>query len=96
MVRSFRRNGRKQHGTSSSREPHDHARRQSSNTAIASFARAIEPGARHQPEDGSKVAQAGGGRGHEDWAFGTEVHGPVRGRGSDGRSIPKAHAAASG
>ena len=40
MVRSFRRNGRKHYGTSSSRERHDHARRQSSNTAIASFARA--------------------------------------------------------
>lgn len=34
MVRSFLRNGRKQHGTSSSRERHDHVRRQSSNTAI--------------------------------------------------------------
>lgn len=52
---------------------HDHARRQSSNTAIASFARAVEPGTRHQPEDGGEVAQAGDGRGHEDRAFGIEV-----------------------
>ena len=36
MVRSFLRNGREHYGTSSSRERHDHARRQSSNTAIAS------------------------------------------------------------
>ena len=72
--------------------------RQSLFTAMrgASFARAVEPGTRHQPEDGGEVAQAGDGRGHEDRAFGTEVHGPVRGRGSDGRSIPKAHAAAAG
>src|SRR6056297_3471443 len=44
MVRFFRRNGRngrKNYETSSSRERHDHARRQSCNTAIASFARAV-------------------------------------------------------
>jgi hypothetical protein len=52
MVRSFRWNGRKPHGTSSSRERHDHARRPSSNTAIASFARDAEPGAWDQPENG--------------------------------------------
>ena len=34
-----------------------HVRRQSSNTAIASFARAAEPGARHQSEDGGEVAE---------------------------------------
>ena len=42
MVRSFRWNGRKPHGTSSSWVRHDHARRPSSNTAIASFARDAE------------------------------------------------------
>ena len=36
MVRSIFWNGRKHYGTSSSWERHDHARRQSSNTAIAS------------------------------------------------------------
>jgi small-conductance mechanosensitive channel len=34
MVRSFLRDGRKNYGTSSSRERHDHARCQSRNTAI--------------------------------------------------------------
>ena len=38
------------YGTGSSRERHDHARRQSSNTAIASFARAAEQGARLIPK----------------------------------------------
>ena len=71
MVGSFLRNGRKHYGTSSSRERHDHARRQSSNTAIASFAHAAEPGTRHQPEDGGEVAQARDGRGYEDRADGT-------------------------
>ena len=41
MVRSFRLNGRKPYGTGTSRERHDHARRQSSNTAIAGFALAL-------------------------------------------------------
>ena len=36
----------------------DYARRQSSNTAIASFARAAELGIGHQPQDGGEVAQA--------------------------------------
>ncbi len=54
MVRSFRRNGRKHYGTSSSRQRHDHARSPSSNTAIASFARGAEQGTRHQPQDGAK------------------------------------------
>ncbi|MEM9432037.1 MAG: hypothetical protein AAGA32_21580 [Pseudomonadota bacterium] len=39
MVRSIRWNGRKRYGPSSSWQRHDHARRQSSNTAIASFDR---------------------------------------------------------
>jgi len=51
MVRSFRWNGRKPYGTSSSWERHDHARRQSSNTAIASFALGAEPGAGDQSKD---------------------------------------------
>jgi hypothetical protein len=49
-----------------SRARHDYARRQSCTTAIASFARAVEPGTGHQPEDRRKVAQAGNNRGYED------------------------------
>ena len=56
MVRSILRNGRKQHGTSSSRERHDNVRRQSCNTAIASFACGPEPGTGHQPQNGGDVA----------------------------------------
>lgn len=41
-----------------------HARGQSSNTAIASFALAVEPGTRHQFQDGRQMAEAGNGRGH--------------------------------
>jgi len=63
---------------------------------IAGFARAAEAGVGDQSEDGGEVAQACDGRGHEDRAFGTEVHRLVRGRGSDGRGIPKAHAPAVG
>ena len=37
MVRSFRLNGMKQHGTCSSRERHDYVRRQSSNYGLQSF-----------------------------------------------------------
>ena len=58
MVRSFLRNGRKHYGTSSSWERHDHARRQSCNTAIANFARAAEQGIGHQPQNCCHVAQA--------------------------------------
>jgi hypothetical protein len=36
--------------------PRGHAGRQSSNTAIASFARDVEPGARDQSQDGCEVA----------------------------------------
>jgi hypothetical protein len=38
MLRSFRRNGGKHFGTSSSWQRHDHARRQSSNTALRAAA----------------------------------------------------------
>ncbi len=96
MVRSFRRIGRKHYGTGSSRQRHDHARRQSSNTAIASFARAAEPGARYQSEDRGEVAQAGDGRGYEDRADRAAFHRADRGRGGDGRRIPAAHVAAIG
>jgi hypothetical protein len=41
---------------------------------IAGFARASEPGARHQSQDGGEVAEAGDGRGHEDRPDGTAVH----------------------
>ena len=50
MVRSFRWNGRKPYGTSTSWERHDHARRQSSNTAIVRFARGVKPGAGDHPK----------------------------------------------
>ena len=66
MVRSFRRDGRKHYGTGTSWERHDHARRPSSNTAIASFARDAEPGTGHQPQGGGEVAEASDGRGSED------------------------------
>jgi len=66
MVRSIRWNGRTPYGTGTSWLRHDHARHQSSNTAIASFERGTEPGARHQSEDGREVAKAAVGRGSED------------------------------
>ncbi len=63
------------------------ARRQSSNTAIrwlasvclqtlrsASFARAAEPGAGHQRQDGREMAETGNSRGSEDRTDGTPVH----------------------
>src|SRR5690554_1726957 len=65
MVRSIRWNGRKHYGPGSSRERHDHVRRPSSNTAIASFARDAEPRVGDQPQDGCEVAQAGHGGGFE-------------------------------
>lgn len=96
MVRSFRRTLRKYYGTGSSRMRHDHARRQSSNTTTASFARAAEPGTWHQSEDGGEVAQAGDTRGYEDRADRVAFHRADRGRGGNGRRIPTAHAAAIG
>jgi len=54
------------YGTSSSQERHDHVRHQSCNTAIAGFARAVERGVGHQPEDGSKMVNAGHCRGFQD------------------------------
>src|SRR5690606_8402178 len=83
-------------GTSSSWQRHDHARRQSSNTAIASFARAAEPGAGYQPQDRREVAQARDGRGYEDRTDGTALDGSVRDRGGDDRGIPPAHTPAAG
>ncbi len=88
--------GRKHYGTGSSRERHDHAGGQSSNTPIASFARTVEPGARHQSEDSGEVAQAGDGRGYEDRADRAAVHRADRGRRGDGCRIPAAHASAFG
>ena len=43
--------------TSSSREHHDHARDQSSNTAITSFDRGAKPRTGHQSEDGCEVGK---------------------------------------
>ena len=54
MVRSFLWNGRMLYGKNSSWQRHDHARCPSSNTAIASFARAAEPRAGHQPQTVAK------------------------------------------
>lgn len=84
------------YGTSSSRERHDHARCQSSNTAIAGFARATEPGTRHQPQDGGEVAEKGDSRRYKDRADGTSVHRADAGRSSDGRRVPPPHALAAG
>ena len=61
VMRSFRQNGRKPCGAGTSWVRHDHARRQSSNTAIASLARDAEPGDGDQSEDGREVVEAGDG-----------------------------------
>jgi hypothetical protein len=53
---------------------HDYARRQSGNTAIASFSLAAVPRTVHQTEDDGEVAQARDGRGHERRADGTVLH----------------------
>ena len=79
MVRSILWNGRTRYGTNSSRQRHDHARRQSSNTsrsqvedlpAIGSRAglraRAAEPGDGGQSQDRCEMAQALDGRGYKD------------------------------
>jgi len=96
MVRSFRQNERKPCGTGKSRDRHDHARRQSSNIAIASFAHGAEPGAWDQPKDGGEVAQAGDGRGSKDRAKGPSLHDFDRSRGGSGRRIPVSHVATAG
>jgi hypothetical protein len=72
------------------------ARRQSCNTAIASFARATEPGAWHQPQDRSEVAQTCDSRILQDWAEGTTINGPDRSRGGDHRRIQTAYIVAAG
>ena len=95
MVRSFRWNGRKPYVTGSSWVRHDHARRQSSNTAIASFALDAEPGAWDQPKDGGEMAEAGDGRGSEDRAEGPSFNDLVRSGGGDGSGVPAPHIAAS-
>jgi hypothetical protein len=59
-------------------------------------ARAAEPGAGHQPQDGCEVAQARDGRGYEDRADGTALDCADRGRGGDGRGILAAHTPAAG
>ena len=87
-MRSLRRNGRKQHGKSSSREHHDHKRRQSCNTRSQAFARAAEPGTRHEFQDGDKVTEAGDSRGHEDRPHRIAGHRADGGRGSVGRCLP--------
>ncbi len=96
MVRSFRMDGRKHYGTSSSRLRHDHVRRQSCNTAIAGFALAAERRVGDQSQDGRQVAEAGDGRGFEDRPEGAALDGSDRGRGGDDRRLSTAHAAAAG
>lgn len=66
----------------SSRERRDHAHRQSCNTAIASFARAAEPGTGHQPQDRREMASAGDGRGPQDGAQRNSVDRVDWGRGA--------------
>ena len=63
---------------------------------IASFARAAEPGARHQPQDGGEVAQARDGRGPQDRAEGTAVNCADRGGRSGGCCVPSPDALAAG
>ena len=63
------------HDRATGSSPLTRARRQSCNTAIASFALADKPRTRHQPEDGSEVANARNGRGYEDLADGTALDG---------------------
>ncbi|BCA63480.1 hypothetical protein HMP09_2714 [Sphingomonas sp. HMP9] len=69
----------------------DHARRRSSNTAIASFALDAEPGAWDQPEDGGEMVEAGDERGFEDRAEGPSLHDLDPSRGGSGRRIPASH-----
>jgi len=71
--------------------PLTRARFQNSNTAIASFARAVEPGAGDQPQDGSEMAQAGDGRGQEDRAEGPAVDRLDRSGTGGGGALPGSH-----
>src|SRR5690606_11045764 len=96
MVRSFLWNGRMPYGTSSSWKRHDHARCPSSNTAIAGFARAAEPGVGHQPQDRCEVAQARERRRLEDRADRASFDGSVRGRRGGDRGVQTAYTSALG
>ncbi len=105
MVRSFRRNGREQvrHGSATIEparrhrfEPAGEARRQSSTTAIASFARAAEQAVGDQPQDCGEVPEKGDSRGYEDRADGSALDGFDRSRGSCDRRVPAPYASAAG
>jgi hypothetical protein len=72
------------------------ARRQSCNTAIASFARAVEQGVGHQSQDCHEVAQAFDGGGFEDQTEGAALNRSHRSGGGNDRGISTAHAAATG
>src|SRR6056297_1611222 len=96
MVRSIRWNGRTPFGTGTSWLRHDHARHQSSNTAIASFERGTEPGARHQSEDSREVAKAAVGRGSEDRAEGAALDRSQSGRRGRHFRLPSPYATAAG
>lgn len=85
MVRSFPRNGNKHYGTSSLWERYNHARCQSCNTTIASFARVAEPGTGHKPEVGGEVAQSGESGGLKDRAEGAAFDRSHKGRGGNDR-----------
>jgi len=64
-------NGRKQYGTDTPWQRHDHARGPSGNTAIASFGRGTESNLWDQSQNGAQMAQAGYGRGLQDGPEGT-------------------------
>lgn len=78
------------------RQRYDRARPQSSNTAIKSFARAVEPGVWHKPQDCCEVARTNDSRGYEDWSYGAEVYCSDRAERGNDRGIPAPYAAALG
>lgn len=81
------------YGTDTSWERHGHARRPSSNTAIAGFARDAEPGAWGQPEDGREVAQADDSPLSEDRPEGSSFNDPDGGEGGDSCVVQAPHTA---
>jgi len=84
------------YGTGTSRLRQDHVRRQSSNTAVASFDRGAEPGAWDQPEDGHQVAETANSRGSQDRTEGAALDRSHQGGQSRNCSLPAAYSAAAG
>ena len=74
--------------------PRGHARRQSCNTAIASFDRGAEPRTRDQSEDARQVAKAWDSRGSQNGSEGSALHRFKWRRRGDGSCFPPAHSAA--